>query len=345
MKKTGPLTVVVVFVVVSVVVTWMVAVTLNRAVPGQTHSLSAQFTDVSGLTSGDDVRIGGVRVGRVDSIHLDGSTAVVGFSVQDAETVFGDTKVAVTYQNLIGQRYLALTLGAPGAHVPLPPRSVIPESHTEPSFDISRLLRGFEPLFGTLDPSAVDNISNALIKALQGDNGSLAVLISQTTSLAQSLAAPDKVLGDVIENLATITGDLAGQSKNLTTVITQTQALFEGLNAKRSSLFGDIDGISKTVDRAAQIVQADRPDLTQFVNREPGFAQHIVDYKGKYGFLAYNLPYLLKGLSRVFQSGANIDAYICTAKITLVPGLAPLVPDILSAITAGGRQQFTSRCR
>lgn len=58
------------FLVFSVAVTWMVFATLQRNVAGPTSSYSAIFSDVSGLAEGDDVRVAGVRVGRVDKIEL-----------------------------------------------------------------------------------------------------------------------------------------------------------------------------------------------------------------------------------------------------------------------------------
>ena len=69
------------FLVAAIVTTSMVFVTLRRDVSGPTNTYTAMFTDVSGLHPGDDVRIAGVRVGRVDSIDLDGTLAKVTFRI------------------------------------------------------------------------------------------------------------------------------------------------------------------------------------------------------------------------------------------------------------------------
>ena len=107
--------VLVIFLVVSVALTWTVVVTLERGVSGSTSKYAAVFTDVSGLRTGDDVRVAGVRVGRVDSIDLDGANARVSFEIQNDQRIYGDTTASVTYQNLIGQRYLGLSKGNHGA--------------------------------------------------------------------------------------------------------------------------------------------------------------------------------------------------------------------------------------
>ncbi len=346
MSYRGSLGVLVVFLVVSTLLTWTVVVTLERGVGGSTARYSALFTDVSGMKAGDDVRMAGVRVGRVDSIALTGTLARVGFEIQNDQTIYGDTTAAVTYQNLIGQRYLELARGGHGGDpVRLRAGAEIPVARTEPSFDISKLLNGFEPLFGSLDRQAVDNITSALINALQGDNGAVATLIAETTRLAESFAGPDEVLGRVIANLTTIVGDLARQSGNLTTVIGQTKAVFEGLEANRQTLFDSVDQISRVVGRVSDIVAADQPALSQFVGREPGFTQHFLDNRYKFEYFGDNLPMLLKGMSRVGQSGAYVDAYPCDVSMSLAPGLTPLIPQIVDAATPGGVAKHTSKCR
>lgn len=163
-----PLIGLVVFLLISAGLTWPVVVTLQRGVQGSTNAYSAVFSDVSGLRVGDDVRMAGVRVGRVDSIRLDNTVARVSFSIDATQQVFANTEASITYQNIIGQRYLGLSLGENPDTAILEAGSEIPLEWTEPSFDISVLLNGFEPLFSVLDPEQVDNITASVIAAFKG---------------------------------------------------------------------------------------------------------------------------------------------------------------------------------
>ena len=163
MSLRRPLIVLSVFMVLAIVVTWMVYGTLRRGLPGATTNYTAVFTDVSGLHTGDDVRVAGVRVGRVDRIDLvDNALAKVTFEVQRGQRLYSGTTASVTYQNIIGQRYLALSRGTSTDTTLLAAGSQIPLERTIPSFDISYLLNGFEPLFSTLDPQQVDNYYKAI---------------------------------------------------------------------------------------------------------------------------------------------------------------------------------------
>ena len=103
------------FMVVAVTLTWLVYVTLRRDVAGQTVPYAAMFSDVFGLREGDDVRMAGVRVGRVEKIELQGDLAKVSFVVQNDQQLLGTTVASVTYQNIVGQRYLGTVAGQASA--------------------------------------------------------------------------------------------------------------------------------------------------------------------------------------------------------------------------------------
>ena len=120
------------FMVVAVTLTWLVYVTLRRDVAGQTVPYAAVFSDVFGLREGDDVRMAGVRVGRVEKIELQGDLAKVSFVVQSDQQLLGTTVASVTYQNIVGQRYLGLSLGNIGEPGPLHSRKCDPHRAHRP---------------------------------------------------------------------------------------------------------------------------------------------------------------------------------------------------------------------
>ncbi|GAT06790.1 putative Mce family protein [Mycolicibacterium fortuitum subsp. acetamidolyticum] len=104
MKYRGAMVGLSLFMVVALGLTWLVYVTLRRDVAGKTVPYAAMFSDVFGLREGDDVRMAGVRVGRVEKIELQGALAKVSFVVQDNQPMYGRTVASVTYQNIVGQR-------------------------------------------------------------------------------------------------------------------------------------------------------------------------------------------------------------------------------------------------
>lgn len=337
-----------IFTVVAVVMTWMVYGTLKRDIAGPTNTYSAIFTDISGLAPGDDVRVAGVRVGRVDDIDLVDTDAKVTFRVQRDQVLYTNTIASVTYQNVIGQRYLGLLQGSAGQITPLPDHGQIPKERTNPSFDISYMLNGFEPLFTQLDPQQVDNITDALIQAFQGDSTSVLVLTTQASALAETLAGPDEVLGDLIGNLNELMTSLAGQNTNLASMIRQSRGVMAELAGRRQQLVTSVGSINSTVGRLATIVDNIAPDAQEFIGRQPGFLDYgLHDGRPRFAYMAANLPFLLKGLARVTQEGSYINTYVCDVDFALWRGLFYWFRGFVAAATPGnGNEVWHTRiCR
>jgi len=244
MRSRGALIGLSLFMVVAVALTWLVYVTLRRDVTGPTVPYSAIFTDVFGLREGDDVRMAGVRVGRVERIELQGKYAKVDFVVQADQQVLGNTVASVTYQNIVGQRYLGLSLGNLGDPHPLQPGSTIPVEQTDPSFDVGTLLNGYEPLFSVLDPKHADNLTKGVIESLQGDEGSITALVDQTAQLTEAFAGKDEELGAVITDLNLVVANLARHNDDLDHIVDQARTVVTTFDARRNQLIDSmgVDG-------------------------------------------------------------------------------------------------------
>jgi phospholipid/cholesterol/gamma-HCH transport system substrate-binding protein len=334
------------FMVVAVTLTWLVYVTLRRDVAGPTVPYAAVFSDVFGLREGDDVRMAGVRVGRVEKIDLDGDVAKVSFVVQSEQQLLGATVASVTYQNIVGQRYLGLSLGSTGITGPLPAGSVIPIDRTDPSFDVGTLLNGYEPLFSVLNPRDADNLTKGVIQSLQGDDASITALVDQTSQLTESFAGKDQQLGAVITDLNSVVDNLARHNDSLDQVITHARDMVSTFNARRPELVSSLGSISRVVRQLSSITDEVYPSLDEMIRRQPGFAQHLVGIEPQLAFTGANLPLLLKGFGRITNEGAYANAYACDLNVTgFFPGLNDVMPIIVDAATPGNEAWYTPRCR
>jgi phospholipid/cholesterol/gamma-HCH transport system substrate-binding protein len=94
--------------------------------------------------------------------------AQVTFDLQDEQKIYKSTRLALRYQNLLGQRYLSLTAGAQRGARAVARTNEIGAGMTDPGFDLTALLNGFKPLFETIDPGEVNKFANNIIAVLQG---------------------------------------------------------------------------------------------------------------------------------------------------------------------------------
>jgi len=77
------------------------------------YPLSASFRSADGVSVGTDVRLAGVKVGRVTQIALDPETyrAKTTFTVQDGINVPDDSAVAISSEGLLGGNYVEIMPG------------------------------------------------------------------------------------------------------------------------------------------------------------------------------------------------------------------------------------------
>lgn len=77
------------------------------------YSLTARFDNVDGVGVGDDIRIGGIKVGVVQAMDLDPQTymAVLTLGIRNDVPVPADSTAAIVSESLLGSKYIALDPG------------------------------------------------------------------------------------------------------------------------------------------------------------------------------------------------------------------------------------------
>ncbi|HET6285877.1 MAG TPA: MlaD family protein, partial [Amycolatopsis sp.] len=145
-----------IFFVITVVATGILAITIANSGVGTTVGYTARFTDATSVNPGDEVRMSGVRIGQVDSIGVvERRLADVRFSIENKRRLTSGATVTIRYRNLVGQRYLSIDPG-PDGPAALDEGALIPPERTHPALDLTALFNGFKPLFQALSPNDVN---------------------------------------------------------------------------------------------------------------------------------------------------------------------------------------------
>src|ERR1700739_2889050 len=198
MKRKGigaPLTKSIIFVVITVIVTAVLALSIVSAGVSGTTSYHAVFTDVTGLTVGSDVDIAGVRVVRAPTRSgPPPNPAPVGFPGQADRPLPASVTATIRYLNLVGQRYVELGQGTGPADRTLAPGGTIPQYRTTPALNLTVLFNGFQPLFQALSPGDVNRLSSDIIEVFQGESPNMTALVAAIGSLPSAAATTGQAL-------------------------------------------------------------------------------------------------------------------------------------------------------
>ncbi len=153
------------------------------------YAVYADFTDVQGLDRGADVRLAGLRAGRVEDMEIQGDRVRVTMAIDGRYQVKRDSIARLDFRALSGERFVALTLGTPTAPVAEP--ETVLEGDTPASF-----AEAVDQL-----ASVADSI-NDLATNLNADAGRL------LTTLSDVVEENRAALGTMSRHVASITEKL-----------------------------------------------------------------------------------------------------------------------------------------
>lgn len=278
---------------------------------------SAEFTNVSGLKGGNFVRIAGVEVGKVEDMTLqkDGTVTVV-FDVDAGLVLTEGTRAAVRYENLIGDRYLALEEG-PGSVRKLQPGQTIPLARTSPALDVDALIGGFRPLFRALDPDQVNALSGQLLQVFQGQGGTISSVLAQTSALTTTLAGRDQLIGQVIANLNTVLGTFAARDDQFAEGLDKLSDLVQGLSDRRTDIANGVAYINAAAGSVADLLTDARQPIKETVLQTDRFAGQVEADHAYVDDLVNTLPDAYQVLARQGLYGDYFGFYLCDAILKL----------------------------
>lgn len=272
---------------------------------------NAIFASVSGLESGNFVRIAGVEVGKVKDISInDDGTVRVQFAARDSVMLTEGTKADIRYQDLVGGRYLSLEEGAGGVKR-LNPGATIPIERTAPALDLDALVGGFRPLFRALAPEQVNALTGQLITAFQGQGATINSFLDQAAALTTTLADRDQLIGEVVGNLNAVLGSLGDQSGHFAETVDSLTELVDGLEARKHDLSNGLAYANAAAGSISDLLAQARPPLKKVVTETDRTAGTIVaDYDYIDNLLA-TLPQAYQILGRQGLYGDFFSFYLC----------------------------------
>jgi virulence factor Mce-like protein len=187
-----------------------------------------EFDNAFGLIGGADLKIAGVRAGKLTTLEVDQRTkyAVVGFKV--TEKGFGglrsDASCAVLPQSLVGEYYVDCQPGV--AKRRLKPGSTIPVERTTstvPPDLVNNIMRRpyrerLRFIIGELGAAVsgnADNLNAALRRASPA--------LRETNKVLAILAQQNQVLADLAENADEVVGELADNRTDVSRFVTEAR--------------------------------------------------------------------------------------------------------------------------
>jgi phospholipid/cholesterol/gamma-HCH transport system substrate-binding protein len=237
---------------------------------GKTYHLTAYFSKTIGLYSGNDVRIMGVKVGKVDSITPEGTVVKVEMSYDGDDRVPAHAQAVVVEPSIVSDRYVQLSPGYVSGPT-LADDAVLGCLPGGTDFatcaDQTAVPLELDEIFGninTLDEALGPNGANK--------NGALSELVKIS---AENLKGNGKAFNAAFRNFSTAISTLAGSRGDLfdtvdslqrfTTTLANDNGGVVALNANLAKVGGQLAGERKDLGAALANLASALTSIQSFV--------------------------------------------------------------------------------
>jgi phospholipid/cholesterol/gamma-HCH transport system substrate-binding protein len=248
--------------VITLILLMFLAFNLTIFSGGTTYK--AAFTDASGLKPGEDVRIAGVKVGKVNSVGLESSHVKVSFNVNDNVHFGSMTRVQINISTILGAHYLNIQPQGPGRQ---PSHQEIPTSRTTAAYNVVPALEDVAGQAQQINVKELGTALNTLSATLSYSPDNVRRTLSGLQKISQAIASRDNELGTLLQHSKTLTATLANRSSDISAIASDGGALLQELNSRSAVIQSLLNGTVSLSQQITGTIQENKatlgPALTQ----------------------------------------------------------------------------------
>jgi phospholipid/cholesterol/gamma-HCH transport system substrate-binding protein len=218
----------------------------------------AAFSEAGGLQPNDEVRVAGVRVGKVDTIELDGDQVKVAFKVERGVDFGQETGASIKVRTLLGSMFLALEPAGGGQ---LEEGSTIPVERTQSPYDVVQAFSGLAERSEKIDTSQLTESLQTLAALGENTPEEFQAALKGVSTLSSNLAARDEQINSLLVSLRKVSGVLGDRSGDIVTLMKDADVLFKALVARRQAIHNLLVSTSTMSKELTTLIRQSRADL------------------------------------------------------------------------------------
>jgi phospholipid/cholesterol/gamma-HCH transport system substrate-binding protein len=273
---------------------------------------AAAFRDASGLAPGNEVRVAGVKVGKVTGVTLrrDRGPAYVRveFRVDDDGVRLGtDTGATIRIKTVLGQKYLAL---APAGAGRLAPGAQIPVNRTASPFDVMQAVNGLADTLQQIDTGQLAQAFTVLSQAFADTPASVRTSFAGLSQVSQSIAARDGELRDLLTHARGVSGVLAERDTEFQKLVADGSQLLTEVIARRDAIHNLLVTSSQLATQISGLVADNRNQLGPALTQLREVVANLQRNRDNLSATVQNMAPFINAFTNVLGSGRWFDSYL-----------------------------------
>ncbi len=191
-----------IFVFLAILAGWAIVETLGGADWfHRGYHITAQFNTAQDLKPGDRVKMAGVEIGRVEDLKLTDSKVEVGMKLNGNAQVKTDSIASIKFTGLMGQNYLDITFGSPGAERVKDGTQIQSVEQPDMSAVMAKLdsaVDGIQKMTTAFSSDDIHNLLGPLGDFFKSHRDQLAMTIANITNITGQIASGQGTVGRLI---------------------------------------------------------------------------------------------------------------------------------------------------
>lgn len=270
---------------------------------GKTYS--AKFAEAGGLKKGNEVRIAGVKVGKVTGLSLDGKVVSVKFRVKGVD-LRDQTTAAVKVKTMLGQKYLSLDpIGRKSLDGP------IPLANTTTPYDVNEAFSQLATTVNEIDTDKMEKSFEVLSDAFKDTPKSVRTLVSGLTDLSRTISSRDEELASLLESTNKVSGTLKDRNAEFAKIINDGSSLLGELEQRRSAVHKLLTGTSQLSLALTGIIKDNEDQLKPALAKLDKVSAILNRNQDNLDSALKKLGPYYRVLSSATGNGRWVDSYIC----------------------------------
>lgn len=266
---------------------------------------SAKFAEAGGLRSGNEVRVAGVKVGKVASVALDGTVVEVKFRVKGVK--LGDqTGAAIKVKTMLGQKYLSLEPQGQGTLA-----GPIPVDRTTTPYDVNAAFSDLSSTIEEIDTDRVAESFEALSEAFKDTPESVRKTVTGLTSLSQTISSRDEELSELFKSTSNVTETLKNRNAEFEKIINNGSALLGELEKRRESVKAMLEGTSRLGVQLRGLVTDNEKTLKPALERLDKVSAILQRNQDNLDSALAKIGPYYRVVASAMGNGKWVDSYIC----------------------------------
>lgn len=230
----------------------------------------AAFTEASGLKPGEEVRIAGVKVGKVSSVGLEGDHVKVDFKVNGGVRFGSNSRAQIKISTILGSHYLELQPAGTGQQST---RHEIPTSRTVPSYEVVPALQDLSGQLQKINIPQLGKAFDTLSATLQYSPDNVRKTLAGLRKVSRAIASRDDELNSLLGHTKNVSALLADRSDDLAELVSNSGLLLQEINKRRDTISSLLSGtiqlsqqITGTIDENRATLHPSLVNLHRVVN-------------------------------------------------------------------------------